>query len=118
MKQLTLGLNLDIKKTHGCQFLEQIDQVWPLPICPKTATSTSTPFGDAYFWPVLHENGIIHKLTKPYNPLTNGQSERVNRTIKQANIKAFHHPDLESLQAHVLAFVCAFNFANHLKTLR
>lgn len=38
--------------------------------------------------------------------------------IKEATIKAFHCPDLESLEAHVLAFVCAFNFAEHLKALR
>ena len=30
----------------------------------------------------------------------------------------FHYPDLDSLKAHVLAFVCAFNFAKHLKALR
>ena len=42
----------------------------------------------------------------------------MNRTIKEATIKAFHYPDLESLKAHVLAFVCAFNFAKHLKALR
>ena len=29
MKQATLGLNLDIKKTRKCQFLEQMDQVVP-----------------------------------------------------------------------------------------
>ena len=38
----------------------------------------------------------------------------MNRTIKDATIKAFHYPDLDSLKAHVLAFVCAFNFAKHL----
>lgn len=42
----------------------------------------------------------------------------MNRTIKDATIKAFHYPDLESLRAHVLAFVCAFNFAKHLKGRR
>ena len=42
----------------------------------------------------------------------------MNRTIKDATIKAFHYPDLDSLKAHVLAFVCAFNFAKHLKALR
>jgi hypothetical protein len=42
----------------------------------------------------------------------------MNRTIKDATVKAFHQPNLESLRAHVLAFVCAFNFAKHLKGLR
>ena len=39
----------------------------------------------------------------------------MNRTSKDGTIKTFHYPDIESLRAHVLAFVCAFNFAKHLK---
>jgi hypothetical protein len=35
----------------------------------------------------------------------NGQAERMNRTVKEATIKAFHYPGLEALKAHVLAFV-------------
>lgn len=42
----------------------------------------------------------------------------MNCTVKEATIKAFHYPDLESLKPHVLAFVSAYNFANHLKALR
>jgi hypothetical protein len=39
-------------------------------------------------------------------------------TIKEATIKAFHYPDLAALKAHVLAFVCTYTFAKHLKALR
>ena len=35
-----------------------------------------------------------------------------------ATIKVFHYPDIESLKAHVLAFVKTSNFAKHLKALR
>jgi hypothetical protein len=42
----------------------------------------------------------------------------MNRTTKEATIKAFHYPDIESLRAHVLAFVSAYNFSKHLKALR
>jgi hypothetical protein len=42
----------------------------------------------------------------------------MNRTVKDATIKAFHYPDLETLRAHVLAFVAAYNVAKHLKALR
>src|SRR4051812_44390456 len=67
---------------------------------------------------VCREHGITHKLTRPYHPWTNGQAERMNRTIKDATIKVFHSPDLESLKAHVLAFVMAYNFGKHLKRLQ
>ena len=42
----------------------------------------------------------------------------MNRTVKEATIKAFHYPDLDDLKAHVLAFVSADNFAKHLKAIR
>ncbi len=75
-------------------------------------------FGGHIFDRVCREHGIEHRLTKPYHPRTNGQAERMNRTVKEATIKAFHYPDLEALKAHVLAFVRAYNFAKHLKALR
>jgi transposase InsO family protein len=75
-------------------------------------------FGGHVFDRVCEEHGITHKLTKPYHPWTNGQAERMNRTVKEATIKVFHYPDLEALKAHVLAFVAAYNLAKHLKQLR
>lgn len=42
----------------------------------------------------------------------------MNRTIKDATVKAFHFDDLDNLKAQVMAFVTAYNFAKHLKALR
>jgi len=39
----------------------------------------------------------------------------MNRTVKDATSKAFHDPDLE---AHILAFVTAYDFAKPLEALR
>jgi hypothetical protein len=70
------------------------------------------------FGRVCQDNGITHKLTRPYHPWTNGQAELMNRTIQDATIKVFHDPDLDSLKAQVLAFVMAYTFGKHLKRLR
>ncbi len=67
---------------------------------------------------VCKENGIEHRMTKPYHPWTNGQAERMNHTVKEATVKTFHCPDFASLKAHVLAFVSAYHFAKHLRALR
>jgi hypothetical protein len=86
---------------------------------PKNREGPSRRFlGPHIFDRVCIEHGIERRLTKPYHPWTNGQAERMNRTIKDATVKVFHYEDLESLKAHVLAFVTAYNFAKHLKALR
>ena len=40
---------------------------------------------------ICEANGIEHRLTKPNHPWTNGQVERMNRTIKDATVKRFHY---------------------------
>jgi transposase InsO family protein len=41
--------------------------------------------------PRFRENGIEHRFTKINHPWTNGQVERMNRTIKDAPVKRFHY---------------------------
>ena len=48
---------------------------------------------------------------------TNGQAERMNRTIKDATVKRDHDDDQEQLSAHLETFIHADNFARRLKTL-
>ena len=61
---------------------------------------------------------IEHRLTKPRHPWTNGQVERMNRTIKDATVKRFHYDSHDQLRQHLADFVAAYNFARRLKTLR
>jgi hypothetical protein len=42
----------------------------------------------------------------------------MNRTVEDATLRTFRYPDLEALQAHIPAFVTAFNSAKHLKALQ
>ena len=66
---------------------------------------------------ICEANGIEHRLTKPNHPWTNGQVERMNRTIKDATVKHFHYDDHDQLRTHVADFMAAYNFARRLKTL-
>ena len=77
---------------NGVQFTPRKQDIWD---------------SDHIFDRICSEHDIEHRLTKPYHPWTNGQAERMNRTIKDATTKAFHYPDLDALKAHVLAFVTA-----------
>jgi len=119
-------------KKEGAAFLRNVVAAFPYKIhtvltdngmafadLPKNREGPSRRFlGPHIFDRVCIEHGIEHRLTKPYHPWTNGQAERMNRTIKDATVKVFHYEDLESLKAHVLAFVTAYNLAKHLKALK
>lgn len=63
-------------------------------------------------------NGIEHRLTKPKHPWTNGQVERMNRTLKEATVHRYFYDTRDELEAHLQTFLAAYNFAKRLKTLK
>jgi transposase InsO family protein len=74
---------------NGIQFAEQ-------PRNRNTAWSRQMRFDM-----ICDANGIEHRLTKPNHPWTNGQVERMNRTIKEATIKRFHYESHDQLRTHL-----------------
>ena len=66
---------------------------------------------------VCLERGIEHRFTRPNHPWTNGQVERMNRTLKQATVRRYHYGTHHQLDTHLSAFLDAYNFAKRLKTL-
>src|SRR5918998_3465724 len=81
--------------------------------------------GEPRLWRRVHafdhaceRHGIEHRLTKPYHPWTNGQVERMNRTLKDATVRRYHCGSHDELRAHLALFLDAYNHARRLKTLR
>jgi transposase InsO family protein len=78
-----------------------------------TAMLRGHPFDRA-----CRRHGIEHRLTKPNHPWTNGQVERMNRTLKEATVRRYHYDSHEQLRRHLADFLAAYNFAKRLKTLQ
>ena len=66
---------------------------------------------------VCEENGIEHRLTLPAHPWTNGQVERMNKTIKDATMHRYYYESQISLQENLQPFIDAYNFVRRLKSL-
>jgi transposase InsO family protein len=62
-------------------------------------------------------DNIEHRLTKPNHPWTNGQVQRMNRTLKEAIVQRYRYGTHAQLKAHVHAFCMTYNFAKRPKTL-
>ena len=84
---------------------------------PRYADGPTARFVTHMFGMRCRENGIEHRFTKINHPWTNGQVERMNRTIKEATVQRYHYDDHEQLRRHLEQFVNAYNFGRRLKTL-
>lgn len=81
---------------------------------PKNRSGPTARFRGASFDRACWRHGIEHRLTKPKHPWTNGQVERMNRTIKEATVKRYHYDSHDQLRTHLVDFVAAYNFARRL----
>jgi transposase InsO family protein len=85
---------------------------------PKNRVGLSARWRAHMFDMLCNAAGIEHRLTKPNHPWTNGQVERMNRTLKDATVNRYHYGTHRQLKEHLQAFLMAYNFAKRLKTLR
>lgn len=85
---------------------------------PRYANGTTARYITHMFAMRCRENGIEHRFTKINHPWTNGQVERMNRTIKDATVKRYYYDSHEQLERHLHDFVSAYNFGRRLKTLK
>ena len=70
------------------------------------------------FTRACQKHGIRHKTTRPYRPQTNGQVERMNRTIKEATTKTYHYDSVDQLKTHLSSFMSAYNCAKKRSALK
>ncbi len=112
-------------KTAAAQFLRGLIAAVPYRL-HKVLTDNGIQFANRscdttafehIFGRVCRGHGIEHRLTKVRHPWTNGQVERMNRTIKEATVKRFHYDNHDQLRTHLDDFIAAYNFARRLKTL-
>jgi len=85
---------------------------------PKNRSGPTAMWRGHPFDRTCRGHGIEHRLTKPNHPWTNGQVERMNRTLKEATVRRYHYETKRQLEDHLGAFLDGYNFAKRLKTLR
>jgi len=102
---------------NGTHFTDPGGESWSVTEI-KDMIERKQPFWAHAFEVACARNDIDHRLTKPKHPWTNGQVERMNRTIKDATVKRFHYETHNELRSHLSDFVSAYNFAKRLKTLK
>src|SRR5262249_52784569 len=58
---------------------------------PKNRSGPTARWQTHMFDLLCRAHGIEHRLTKPNHPWTNGQVERMNRTLKEATVRRYHY---------------------------
>ena len=118
-------------RSIACQFLRNLIAAVPYQIhtvltdngiqfChpPRYRDGPTARYMAHQFDRICSASGIEHRLTKVNHPWTNGQVERMNRTIKEATVKRYHYQNHDQLREHLQAFIKTYNFAKRLKTLK
>jgi transposase InsO family protein len=100
---------------NGTHFTDPSGDGWT-PEDIKIMREQKVPFRCHAFEAACADLDIEHRLTKPRHPWTNGQVERMNRTIKDATVKRFHYDSHDQLRRHLRDFIDAYNFGRRLKT--
>lgn len=107
-------------RTVACDFLRRLIATVPYRI-HTILTDNGIQFTHQQrhmFDRICKKHGIEHRLTKPNHPWTNGQVERMNRTLKEATVYRYYDDSHQQLREHLLTFLQAYNFAKRLKTLK
>jgi hypothetical protein len=119
-------LHPDQTRDRACQFLRQLIAIvsyYIHTILTDNGIQFTNRLKDKWafkhlFDCICSQHKIEHRLTKVNHPWTNGQVERMNRTIKEATVKRYYYETHKQLKEHLQLFLTAYNFAKRLKTLK
>jgi transposase InsO family protein len=84
---------------------------------PKNRSKPTAMWRGHPFDRACRQHSIEHRLTKPNHPWTNGQVERMNRTLKDATVQRYYYETHAACEATSPTSFMAYNFARRLKTL-
>ena len=87
---------------NGTHFTDPTGDGWT-PEDIKAVRAQKLPFLCHAFEAACADLDVEHRLTKPRHPWTNGQVERMNRTLKDATVKRYHYDSHDQLRRHELA---------------
>jgi transposase InsO family protein len=102
---------------HGIHFTTPSNTASAAPLIRRALKRGETVWAHAFEY-ACAQNNVDHRLTKPKHPWTNGQVERMNRTLKEATVRRYHYESHDQLRQHLADFISAYNFARRLKTLK
>jgi len=120
-----------VNRTTASAFLEAL-----IVAVPYSIRTVLTDNGIQFRFPLRHKDGptarymdhmfdmrcqessIEHRFTKINHPWTNGQVERVNRTIEDATVSRYHYDDHKQLSQHLEDFIAAYSFGRRLRTFK
>jgi transposase InsO family protein len=105
-------------RTSASAFLEAL-----IAAVPYKIHTVLTDNGIQFTFPPRYADGptakyMPHMFDKIKHPGTNGQVERMNRTIKEATVKRYHYDRHDQLETHLSDFINAYNYGRRLKTLK
>ena len=125
-KYVIAELRESAKRQDACAFLRRLIEEAPYKI-HTILTDNGIQFAPPAngkrrsrleFDTICDAHGIEHRLTKLYHPWTNGQVERMHRTLKEQTVYRYFYQSHSQLRRHLEAFILAYNFAKRLKALQ
>src|SRR3954465_9287243 len=95
---------------NGTHFTTPGNTASAAPLIKEAIARGETVWAHAFEY-ACAQNDVDHRLTKPRHPWTNGQVERMNRTIKDATVRRYYYDSHDQLRQHLNDFVTAYILA-------